>query len=797
MDNVYQLQQLCHQHKYFTELLDIESTKQSKDVVELIKSVIKYSRSFCQFSIRYTTLSHLNVLDLIRSPIYTEDKKVQDKKQPIPTELQQEMLRFGQACFNYIPYILESASKFFHTEGFKEYCFDFAGSALMSLFGFCWNKEQSKTCVSSLIYMVMNEMKYLAKKNIDPPITTSSSFRNNFVKDLIRQFFLISGIQNYLISSLSNPLLDLFNDPQLTQDHDFMPIVTNYAKIILSLLIKNANKMPNIILYFFRELYQTVSGSFPDNPDEWKLLIKVIFYDSIIRPSITNPMLFGIFPASYILPNTHVLPFLSKAFGTALGFNVTPDSISDSDNGSEEATTLINYLIRGSSDFDKVSIRDVISGFKIDCPLQLFSTTDLILIAHIINNSPTKGGMQHFRSLCEFETRINFKEYETTDLWCDNLTIDIQNYKRKDIHLNSVFIPVDQQEIANDQLTYVAKHLIFYLQNIPLRQNNYQTIKEFLESNLKRAIEINSAMEQTTTSIIYEKVIALNIPSDVIINRAKDIMYEKMFSQKKIISNSFFNQEILDKLSDNYQSLQKLNYQQRSFIHQKLVAFYFLKNKEDWNAILNEKDKFIHDSNFWLETFQRTADKVINFSCANGLKKSEVNSLKKQLHSYILQLFPMSSFLKRQAPLLKQGEKLVAQQSIFIERFVNEGHSKSLQKLLQTGPYFESAVAKLQRITKFNAPLDIFDIISNVVETLQNIYGFDSGEAIPGDDFLPLVTFTILKAAIPEIFAISAYLNHFLGKENGAILLEREQEYIYASFISALKILLDSMIKSK
>ena len=72
------------------------------------------------------------------------------------------------------------------------------------------------------------------------------------------------------------------------------------------------------------------------------------------------------------------------------------------------------------------------------------------------------------------------------------------------------------------------------------------------------------------------------------------------------------------------------------------------------------------------------------------------------------------------------------------------------------------------------------------MELLQNIYLFETGEACPGDDFLPLFIYTLLHSKLTNLGTLIKYISHFLLTLTEKYkILESKEKYIVTTFISA------------
>jgi hypothetical protein len=73
------------------------------------------------------------------------------------------------------------------------------------------------------------------------------------------------------------------------------------------------------------------------------------------------------------------------------------------------------------------------------------------------------------------------------------------------------------------------------------------------------------------------------------------------------------------------------------------------------------------------------------------------------------------------------------------------------------------------------------------VDLLQDIYLFEANEGCPGDDFLPLLLFALLRAKLKNLWSIASYLTTYvMDIEDQAKMLDSKEKYVATSFLSAV-----------
>ena len=803
------------QENQLNSLLSSELDRQRKSIESTIKKIIIDLRSYCLLDIWYPKVSEARLLQFLDSPIYKrENRKVfpSTSKLPFPSSITSPVNTFLQNITPNMNIILKCIHIYFHTTTkidpikyipTENTFLFFASSTFPSLFGYNWCTEDGRLFVSSIIKLV--EMVY----NQHGKSFVNSNFRNSYIRDLIRQFFHVSGITRFLQLSLSNELTLLLADERLVNIDDnsmeYIEILLEYADRIYKGFINSMPKMPSIIKYFFSAIYQFAVKNSKEGSDEAKQLVDWLFFDVIVFPAIINPKVFALIPETSISTRSPHLPVITKIFHINdnllqkyPGIKTNPHYIAIDFN------EIFNHLTHFDEELEGVSGVLIQKVTSTSYHLLLMSLNDVLFLGHIISETIDRidcsdKEKDSIRSAIRFKSLLNLENDELIDFWVKSYDALPTNNKVSSNSLDELCIPIvekhDPIEI-DPNLFKSMKHLITYLQEIQPTPNEPPTLKEFLELQCQIAEKNMSTELITKTNAIKTKLDRLEMDEDTILKNVELIITKKLDDSANSFASSFKHQECLTGLQTLSKSVTLLNQQLLPIMHQSVIRKFLNQNSD---IQLNLKSRMKEMSTMpsslspdtttpWADFFVECTKKLQKYSSELGLDNTHNMRLIKQLHSVLVSEITFKYFMSNNPLLTETDQKLVNFYESGLKKFTEDDNSKTIKQLMASPSCFDSAIECLRTGFKLGAPLEKMAKINESLVIIQDIYLFEFGEGCPADDFLPLFVFVLLKAKLPNLASLNSYMEYFLLNLSEKIkILDSKEMYVMITFVSAIQ----------
>ena len=275
-------------------MLSDDVSRQRMILDTTIRHLLSNLRSFCFLDTWYPRLSMSDVNHFLQSSIYKrEDHKVYESPSslPFPAAVTSKINTLLKSFHSILPIFLKCVNYFFgrpipklpYNPCDKHLPF-FASSTFPSLCGYCWCVEEGVAYEHAICDLLKLQIDICGS-------VTSYEFRNSFIREIIRQFMHVAGVQKYLQMSLATDYWALVNDEKLLKatvdSQEYIQILVDYVKKFTEDLLSSLSHMPPIVRYFFK-----VVSTF----DDARTLIEFMFFDYLLQPALLNPKLFALIP---------------------------------------------------------------------------------------------------------------------------------------------------------------------------------------------------------------------------------------------------------------------------------------------------------------------------------------------------------------------------------------------------------------------------------------------------------------------------------------------------------------------
>ena len=807
------------QEKQLSNFLKGELQRQKENIDKAIRDTISAHRNFGLLDIWYPKLTEIGIRSFLKSPIFTREKRqVFDSPStlPYPTQITTKINSFLKNYQNYIQAIIECASFYFTTESkplpyipcSSEIQF-FSSSTFPALFGYGWCVEQATAYADAIVELIQSQIQKTRS-------VTTVGFRNSFIRDIIRQFMHTSGIQTYLRLSLANIYTQYLSDERFSllqpNSLDYYEAITKYVDMFTNKMIEYLPFMPSQLRYFFSCCYNVAKTFFGKDSKQPTTLIEILFFDLLLQPALVNPKLFALIPETSVLPRTTHNTMLTKIFRWSTSPQTIPDNIRELKYPDSplfqhlRMSELIDKLCNYDGGVEGIFSSRLQNVTQMYFHLLLMSMNDIQFIFHIINtsvdstflNNRTKEALKNFASA---ESIIDITSDELIDFWYTAFKLPPQKFVPA--HLKEppvLYLPLTPStniEIPNDNISSVIDHLIVYFEDLPVVQGTPETLHEFLEYQHKKAVEKSSADLLTKTQAVLTKMNATGASDKDILERVQQTLTKRVQNHSKEFASLFEQQELFDTMEKVKLKIISMNTELTPIVHQSLLRFFLMKNKNiEQYAVANRKP-MCESVECWLQFFKPASDTLIKFSEENGLDATHNMPIVRQLHSTLVSMIPYNIFLSVNQKQEMEDMLVLKSYDAQMEAFLKEEYSPTLVQLFKTPSTFEQPAEVIVSGTKFGAPLERLQQIMSAMEITQNIYTFEAGEGCPGDDFLPLFMFVLIKSKHPHLSSLLSYLTHFLFSAEGRVrLLDSKENYCETTFRTSAEHIISVAIKT-
>ncbi|KAH0788002.1 hypothetical protein GPJ56_008103 [Histomonas meleagridis] len=641
---------------------------------------------------------------------------------------------------------------------------------------------------------------------------TSAHFRNSFIRELIRQFLHNNGIQKYLQLALSSDLSIIMNDEVLTSMQEssleYIEILLKYAVKLTNELIYCIPKIPSIIRYFFSEAFKVALRNFPEQTSEAYQLMEYFFINIILQPAMLNPKLFCLVTETAAITRSNHFTTLTKLFRWKLNHKLIPEMYIEKGilcNDTFKQLRVFEILEKiGIYDggVEGISAKKLQKVTKVMSHPLLLSVNDILYLTQLVNDtinlievdSSEKAARYKFKELCNIGN-VTLENDELLDFWFQSFklpTNNMTNINDDEEEGAKIVLPIINKISNNNngeeskEIEQLIVHLINYLQGIHPDPNAPTNLTKFLQKQMEKAEDISSNEWITRTQAIQSKIKRSHKSDDEILKILHNTINKRIFEHSSKFSISFKLQERGQELEMLYQNAKNANLQLKPIVYQAVLKLFLLRND------LVEKDigsnilaLMVKDQD-WLSFFSSTADSLFKFAEQIGLDSSSNMALARQLHSGLVSKLPMKNFMIVNRELMQKNNQVVDLTDKAMALFMKETHSQNLTKLFENPNCFEPVYRILRNGTITGAPLERLAYICDAMTALQNIYLFETGEACAGDDFLPLVIYTLLGAKLPNLATLVKYISHYLFAITEKLrVLESKEKYVATTFVSA------------
>jgi len=796
------------QEKRFGIMLKGEISRLRESLDASIRQTISSLRNFGLLDIWYPRLSEAVVTSFLASTIFTREKRqVFDSPSVLnlPTNKTLKINQFLKGYHVHIPLMVKCVDEYFSEN--REYpsyipCESpnqfFASSTFLSLFGYCWCVEQGAAYVEALCQLMTYQIKRCTT-------VTSESFRNSFIRNIVRQFIHVTGVQKYLQLSLTSVFFDFVYDETLSsyssESKEYFDRLIWHVGKFTERMIQYLPFMPSLLRYFFKKAYQTAQTIFGPDSNEPQMLIEVFFFDLLLQPALTNPKLFALFPETSVVPRTSHITLMTKFFRWSISESSIPEKYSSFGFAATPAfkalqvLKLVRMICEYNGEVEGVFSSKLQQVSDMRYHLLLLSVVDVHFIANIINQTidvveADSSEKEKLKQLTSFEINSSPSSDELIDFWFQAYKLPVQPFSPPNLKTTpKLYLPILPTQIPplpNDNLTSIVNHMITYLESLTPSKSAPSQLIEFLNYQEAKALENSSIEYVSKTHSVLAKIRTCGFKEGDILTRLQLTIQKRLEQHSSELASSFEHQECCTVMDLMKRKVKLMNEQLTPILHQSLLRLFLLKNKQIDQIVREKEQIFISNKSEWIKFFVQCANDIVKSSFMNSLDNSHKLPIMRQLHSSVVTMMPYGSFISSYPGIKGTKEFSESSYQALHTKFMKDDYSPVLVQLFKAPSCFESAISVLKRGTSIGAPLERLQGVQESMNVLQDIYSFEAGEGCPGDDFLPLFIYCLIMAKLPNLLPILEYIKHFLlSAEEEVKLLESKEKYVATTFVTA------------
>ncbi|OHT02903.1 hypothetical protein TRFO_06965 [Tritrichomonas foetus] len=407
-------------------MLSGDISRQRQQIGQTIRKVLIDFRSFCFLDTWYTRLSMTDITQFLQSSIYRRStRQVFENPSSLPfsTSITIKINQFMKSFPNFYNLFFECVVSYFnspHSDPEYNPCDKslpfFASSTFPSLFGYGWCVEQSALYAESIIHLLSLEMNRTSS-------LLSSEFRNSFMREVVRQFMHVVGVQRYLQMALSSNYWRLINDVRLdkTEPNSFewFEILSGYVRLFEKELLGCISHMPPILLYFFKRVAEIDSSG-------RNLLLEFVFFDYLLQPALLNPKLFALIPETAPPPSSSCLTSLTRLIRWAVNPNSIPQKFEFIKSeipifNKIKMKKIVAKLAEFNGSINGIYAKKLQEISDVKYHLLLLSVNDVLFLTKIVNESIEKitnfpqAEKDRLKNLCNIS--ITLENDDLYDFW--------------------------------------------------------------------------------------------------------------------------------------------------------------------------------------------------------------------------------------------------------------------------------------------------------------------------------------------------------------------------------------------
>jgi hypothetical protein len=783
--------QVIQEHQ-FRSLLNSDIARQRKAIDTTIRQILSDLRSFSFLNASYPTITPVNVSDFLKSPIYQrEARRALDTPSGLPcsTSVTVKVNAFLRAFPVHLRLICKCANLYFSSQPpnqkynpFEKPLTLFACSTFPALFGYCWCREQGVAFVESLCQLISLQIDTCGG-------VSTPAFRTlSFVREIIRQFFHMQGIQKYLQRALSSSLLVMVNEERLFTRGVSLPnnVLVDYMCSFAEGLVRAVESVPSLVRYFLHRAFQ-IGGL---------ELLQILVYDLLIKPALMNPKLFALFPETAVMPSdTRSLVDLTRIFWWA----IKPEQLQGQRYPSYKSIldmerfkaaplgTLFDKLSRYDAGIEGVSLGKFQDVTGVRYHLLLMSVIDVCFLTEIVTSTidriagETRSAIDTLKGLVNFQ--IPIEANEVVDFW-------FQEFKAPIVPDNVIFaedspvkpqiyLPLLQQigPVEASPSNPVVAHFINYLQGLKLDPAAPGALAEFLAYQKQKASQAHSTEWLTRTQSIDEQIQQLGISESELLGEVTAALTKGLLQSKTSLASSFAHQECYDRLVKLAKACALLNAQLQPVIYQAVLNSFLNSSRQYVEDIQRRRTQFLTRPDHWPGRFAMVASELKQF--VEQMHIADSVKLQRQLHSELCRSLTFEEFKEQNSMSQNHDEALHQMCNQVLQRLVADCENELLAHLFAHPEKFQVPIemmAKWMRLAM--SPLEKLEQVSSCFALLAGLVKFEGGQDPDDETLKRLMMFTLLRAQVPDLVSLQKYIHVFLfiGTDHTDLLLRKERK---------------------
>ena len=780
---------------YFNSLITAEDSSLSSKIEKMIRKVISAYRSFCLIDTWYSKISESNVMSFIVSQKSQNDRRKtfdSPTSLELSTEYALQINNFMKIYQKYLNVILDCSVLYFKdVNKLKKYIplssskSFFASSTLPSLFGFGWCVEQQIAYTDAVIYLV--------KKQIELSQSVQFvSFKNSFIKDVLRQYLRINGAQQYLQNALKNELMVLYNEDKYFDSLqidtiDYYKVLITYVKNMTISICQSIVSLPPILKYFFKKLYTIANEILPDESFD---LIEYIFFDILVQPALLNPKLYALIPETTITHLSQHISNLLRVFRWSINNANIPENIIHFNflnltefqelNVKEILIKLVSndYVIPG------ISLKHLKDYFNISNHFILTSVNDIQLISDIVLHSidNIEGDFEELKRTLTFTEK--YKENELIDFWYQ--VFSVPKYDKEDIKIQELPIEAINEKTSEDNnkaMNSLSMNFISYLSEASVDKRS--TLDEVLAYNKKKSKGLNNLELLIKTEVLKNKI--KNEDEFLLRKEMKQLIQAKIARDQSQLQCSYYKKVIIDLIENGYNVICLISKQLKPIVHQYVLRLFLLKNKQVLVTLHKKENLLIQNTTEWVNFFLNVVNDVKSF-----LESMEIDSefsigLIRQLHSFLVGEISFDKYKSLHQEFNKKQEFLSENYQNGIQNMQKQNNSLVLKNILNSSDSINLIVQEINAKLDINVPMNFVEKCSKIMKLINSIYNFENEYSKSNEiDIRFIITFCIIQSHPPDLFTQFNYITHFLlSIDQNTQILHEDERYTLTNFFSA------------
>lgn len=650
-----------------------------------------------------------------------------------------------------------------------------ACSTLPALFGYCWTYELKMAYINFITEIARQSQQEVLRGG------KAFAFRDHWVFDCFKNYAYSSNIHKFLMSSMGDTLLNVIRS-NVTDANKLLEM----AREIVKLMDKNLSKLPMDVRYLLWSFATLQEGNLSVID-----MVEMLFMDCILIPAITMPKVYCVLPPTFQLDqNAYMLllnlgSFFRLVRRPAQAKQKYPDLKEEKLEGiglDRFFEKLVNFDVRtviGSG----LSLSRVMALLGEPRAFMLFTTTDLVLLAQILETEPA---FPSARALASGQ-QVTF-EFFRYDLWgiekLDCPFFEYQMPKEKPENPDeprSIGIPDEDEkpivkrlfekldirvnEVERAQfssLAGVASALFKFLSSTEYSEiapNHLDDFLNFHESQAHVRLDLKAYTHLNHVILKLQELVPSEYP-DIMKYLDDEIRRQKEYLERNYDLLNQIQLASLD-LDREMAAIRQQTEESNTVMYSSILMLWLGSDPSIAQKATSMAEQMILSKEAFAEFFTSSCAQIKEF--VSPFAGYAFRGVTHHFHTWLCQIMTLDSYRELHRQYSYTDDILMGVSADVINSVCVTPAPPKVQAIIENRNLFEFCKLELMNASFLKVPLEAIKKITSAVHIIQKIFELACGASPQADEMTPLFNYALLASGMTEMYTLQSYLQHFLA----------------------------------